>query len=754
MKHFPRILALAAFTALVSRSAVAQDAPSLEVQALSQILPGTVQGHLDFDPATGEWAGTNGIFVRYGAAVLTADAASVNSKTGEVQADGHVRIESGEQVWVGDHVTYNFKTRLMQTESFRTGKSPVFAGGEGLAGDSSNRVYSAQGAYVTTDDFSDPATRIRASRIKLVPGQYVEMWNAVVWAEGVPVFYFPYYKRNLGPHAGNFNVTPGYRSSYGGFLLGTYTFFLNDAVDGKIHTDYRSKRGPGVGPDVNLHLGRWGEADVRYYYQYDVNANDSTNAIPQFGGMPKNRQRLYAGWQATPATNLNLKALVNYQSDPLVLRDFFAGEYDANPQPNTFVEANQSWDNWSLDALAAPRVNDFFSQIERLPDVKLTGFRQQIFDTPLYYDSESSIGWFRSWSANVNSTNALYPLTNGIYADTGMRADTYHQVTLPWTFFHWLNVAPRVGGRFTYYSDRANSSASDHEVYRGVLNTGAEISFKAAALWTDAKSSLFDVDGLRHIIEPSANYIFVPNPSLSPLQLPQYDGQMAALLISPITFPDYNSVDSIDTMNVIRFGVRNILQTKRDGQLDDLVNWNLMLDWRLDRQLDPLTGQKQSSLNDLYSQLAIRPRAWMTLEEQLRYDTEAGHLNLSFHQLTFTPSDRWSWGIGHLYIHQGAWGSGAWDENNFISSTAYFRVSDNWGLRAQHNFNVKTGRLQQQYYSIYRDLRSLTCALTFRVQDDLNSQPDYTVAIQISLKAMPAHHVGDDVVNPYRLVGE
>ena len=179
MKHFPRILALAAFTALVSRSAVAQDAPSLEVQALSQILPGTVQGHLDFDPATGEWAGTNGIFVRYGAAVLTADAASVNSKTGEVQADGHVRIESDDQLWVGDHIADNFKTRQMRSEQFRTGRAPVFAGGAGLTGDGSTRVYTAQSAFITTDDASDPAYRVRASRIKIIPGKSVQI--EAVW---------------------------------------------------------------------------------------------------------------------------------------------------------------------------------------------------------------------------------------------------------------------------------------------------------------------------------------------------------------------------------------------------------------------------------------------------------------------------------------------------------------------------------------------------------------------------------------------
>src|SRR5450756_110452 len=275
-----------------------------------------------------------------------------------------------------------------------------------------------------------------------------------------------------------------------------------------------------------------------------------------------------------------------------------------------------------------------------------------------------------------------------------------------------------------------------------------EVSFKASSLWKDAKSSLFEVDGLRHIIEPSANYVYVPNPSVSPSTLPQFDGEMPAILISPVDFPDYNSIDSIDAMNVIRFGLRNILQTKRAGELDDLLNWNLMLDLRL----DPQPGQNH--LNDLYSEFAFHPRSWLSLEEQLRYDTEAGHLNLSFHQLTFTPNDRWSWGLGHLYLRGATWSGGLWDENNFISSTAFLRLSDNWGLRAQHDFNIVTGRLQQQYYSVYRDLRVWTCALTFRVQDAVNSKPDYTVAIQISLKAMPAKHVGDDVVSPFGLVGE
>ena len=747
MKPFSAI-ALLLFMALSVFSVAAQgapEAPSWEVDALSKIIPGTVEGKMDYDPATGTAVGTNGVYVKYGNTTMTADNASLNMQSGEVVGDGHVRIESADQLWVGEHIRYNFKTHQMQTEEFRTGKWPIFSSGANLTGNSSNKVYYANDAYVTTDDTADPEFRVHATRIKIVPGKYVEMWNAVLYAHGVPVFYFPYYKRNLGAHANNFTVSPGYRSTYGGFLLGTYNWFAGTNADGKIHADYRTKRGVGLGPDVNLHLGDWGQFGLKYYYLNDQKPNTSTNAFPQYGSIPENRQVLKFTWMDTPATNLNLKALVNYQSDPLVMHDFREGDYAENPQPSSFIEANKYWNNWSLDALTTPRINSYFSQVERLPDVRLTGFQQQVLDTPVYYDSVSSAGWYRQFDANTNSN---YSSNNGTNINTATRVDTYHQFTLPWTFFHWLNVTPRVGGRFTYYSSQnTTNNAPDNAVYRGVFNTGVGTSFKASQLWVDATNGILQVDGIRHIIEPSANYIFVPDPSTPPAKLPQFDGEQPSLLELPVTFPDYNNIDSIDTQNVIRFGLRNTLQTKRDGELDKLVDWNLQLDWRLNPK------SNQENLDDLYSAFAFKQRTWLTAESQTRYNFDGG-LNMSFQQLTFAPNDRWSYGLGYWYLRGGNWGNSTWTENNLITSTFFVRVGDNWGGRVTQNYNIVTQRLQDQMFTIYRDLRSWTSALTFRVANNSGSSADVTVAVVFSLKASPSIPLGEDVANRYTLVGE
>jgi hypothetical protein len=84
----------------------------------------------------------------------------------------------------------------------------------------------------------------------------------------------------------------------------------------------------------------------------------------------------------------------------------------------------------------------------------------------------------------------------------------------------------------------------------------------------------------------------------------------------------------------------------------------------------------------------------------------------------------------------------------------FYRLNDNWGFRATHDFNAENGRLQQQFYTLYRDLRSWTGALTFRVIDNDTGPTDYTVAFTFSLKANPRYHLGDDTVQPYSLVGE
>ena len=64
-----------------------------------------------------------------------------------------------------------------------------------------------------------------------------------------------------------------------------------------------------------------------------------------------------------------------------------------------------------------------------------------------------------------------------------------------------------------------------------------------------------------------------------------------------------------------------------------------------------------------------------------------------------------------------------------------------------HYFDAKTGMLQEQDYSIYRDLRSWTAAITFRELNSQSSGRDFGVAVTFSLKAFPRFGLGQDTVS-------
>lgn len=721
-----RTLALLGIALIVGRTMRAAD--STNVWTFRSL--GT--GEVEYEVKAGHALITNSFSITYGQATLTADRAEFDQQSGEVWAQGNVHLTRGAQSWTSDKIFYNFQTGEMSAEKFRTGQRPYYLAGEALVGERTNNVYALADGYITTDDSTKPGYRIRAKVVTVVPGEYIEARNATVLVGKVPVFWLPYMHKSLKGQPSRFMVTPGYRSAYGPFLLGTYHWYWEEKLEGVVHADYRGKRGPGVGPDVGWHTPELGVGEMRYYYTYD-----KAPSVDQFNNtVPRNRQRVWFAEQLTLQTNLTGRAVVRWESDANVTKDFFEAEYRQNVQPNSYVELNQDWANWNGNLYVAPQVNPFLDTIERLPDLKFSGLRQQLGESPFYYESESELGYFRHQFPNWETNGLqLYPTNN--YA--AGRADTYHQITLPQTFFGWLNVAPRVGGRFSYYSTANGPGATTDDQTRAVFNTGAEVSTKASRVWPALENRTLEMDGLRHIISPSVNYVYVPSPSTLPPRLPQFDTELPSYRLMPIEYPDYNSIDSVDSQNVMRFALRNKLQTKRKPGVDNLLNWALYTDWRL----KPRSGQ--TTFADAYSDLDFKPRSWLTFSSQLRYNIGNGQFDESDHWATVhPPSSDWTFAVGHRYRRASdVYGTNDLGNNTIMSSVTY-RLNENWCFRMRHHFEARDGVMEEQQYTIYRDLRSWTAALTFRVRGVRNGSDDFGVAVTFSLKQFPRYKLNSD----------
>lgn len=722
------VAALAAGLAGVALGA--EDPPGIEVNALSP------DGSIEYLESTLVVSDPAGVLVRYGDASLVARQVKLDRQTSVVEAEGNVRLQRGQEVWVGETLRYDFANRQIRAANFRTGRFPFFAVGQGLSANLTNQTHSATGGFLTTDDLAEPGYRVRAKSLTFQPGQYLEARGATLYLGKIPVMYFPRYRRHFDRHPNNWVFVPGYRSLYGAFLLSTYNWSIATNASAAFHLDYRTKRGFAGGPDLNYDFGRAGQGSLRSYYAHDEDPEVGELGEP----IPEDRYRIAFAHSAFIHTNLSVKGVLNAQGDPYFLHDFFEREYRKDIMPKSFLEVDQQWSNFSLDLLAQPQVNDFFQTIERLPDVKLTGLRQQLGISPFYYESESSLAYLRQ------RTGDFGPATN--YA--ALRADTYHQLLLPWSFFGWLNVTPRAGGRYTYYGAEQDTSLDQDSQDRWVFNTGAEASAKLSRVWRGARNRTLDVSGLRHILEPSVNYVYVPSPNNRPPELPQFDYEWPSLEMMPIDYPDYNSIDAIDSQNVLRFGLRNKLQTKRREDVDQLLNWALFMDWRLRPRSD------QRTFGDVYSDLDFKPRSWLTFNSEVRYDINTTTWRMANHTATLQPNDIWHWKLGHRYLLEIP-GFGPTSGNNLILSSLYFRLNENWAFRASQHFEARDGTMQEQYYTLYRDFRSWTAALTLRLRDPdetLGHQEDWTIAFLISLKAFPRFGLGDDRDDPRYLLGD
>ncbi len=684
-------------------------------------------------------------------AYVIADKGQLNQTTGEVFAEGNVTLQSEDRVFTSDRLFYNFRTRSMQTDNFRAGQTPFFVEGTNIKGDATKNEYSAADVWLTTDDRSDPLLKLRTRSLSISPGNFVEAKGATLYAGNVPVFYFPYYRRRMDQPPNHWSITPGYRSRYGMFFEGTYNWHLSDRLNGAARLDYRTLRGLAGGMDLNYDLGQAGQGDASVYLLDDRDPQSgagSRSGSTEFTTRT-DRHRLSLYHSVNVETNFTAKLLLQDQSDPFMNRDFFESDFRRNPQPESHIEIAKHWDNFSVSLLAQPQVNDFYQTVERLPELRVTGLRQLLGATPVFYESETSLGHFQFSPASDQLDLSEYE---------AFRADTHQQLLLPRTHFGWLNVTPYAGARLTHYNSRSGGDPAlgqAGDVDRFVFNTGTELSFKASSTWADAQSSLLAVDGLRHIVQPMVNYVFVPKPSERPWELPQFDRELHSLRLRPIDFPDYNSIDTIDSRNVLRLGIRNRLQTKRFGEVDDLLNWELFTDWRLETQVH------EARFNDVYSDLELKPRSWLLLGSELRYDINERLLNEANHTISLLPNDRWSLTLGHRYLRDWSpdelkarypydpfFGNQLEDDwrwgNNLLYSRLYYRLNEEWGFRMIHQFEASDGTMEEQSYSLYRDFSSVTSALRFRLRDHRAGKNDFSVSLLFSLKALPSFGVGDD----------
>jgi len=696
------------------------------------------------------------VVIEYGLVLIYCDYAQYNPDTRDVLVQGNVRLYREGQLFTGDRALYNLETKRLSAADFRGDFLPFAFAGDSFSSLGGNSYLVKDGIFTTSDN-SKPDYHIRARTVRIYPKDRIVFSNATLFIGRTPVFWFPYVYQSLDRDQG-FSLTPGYKSDLGVFLLGNYSFPMGEGWSGKARLDLYSDRGVGVGLESYWKNGAaerdWGR--FRFYAINDAKPGTNETGLER---EPIDPGRYRVSLQAKQYLTEDIYATVdiNKLSDARILQDFFGGEFRRNPNPDNALALTYWDEDYTVTLLGRQNLNDDnFDATERLPELAADIKRQPFFGSRVFYQGETSTGFLRRNFADQSNFQDY---------DT-FRADSFHQFVLPFMVKDVVSIVPRIGVRGTYYGNSGtfeeqtvteteeeeffNDATGQTErtkkevlrtertlreggsIFRPVFNAGFEVSTKWSRAFEQVQSRSFGLDGLRHVVQPFANAAYTYSGE-DPVNILQFDRLNRSTQLPPVDYPEFNSIDTIDTNTTIRLGIRNRLQTRRDNETFNWLELNTYFDAYVDRpEYAGMIDADRGSFSNIYNRLRFNPLPWA----QLNIDSQLPVLDSGFTEVNTTlgvmvsPDVRID--LGHRYIN----GNPFFIDSNYLNLGAYVRLGDNWAFSFRESYEFEDATLESQRYELHRDLSSWIASLGFTVRDNRGAE-SYGVLLTFTLKDLP-----------------
>lgn len=648
-----------------------------------------------------DWTTFNGnVAIRHKGWELRADRIRYNSRTGDAQAVGNVALVGADgTLWKGDKLTVNLKDRAGRADGIDLYTAPfrVLAEDGGFFSPSStNQAYVIRNATLTTCT-NEPGSFhwcVRASRARIRPGDDVTGWGVTPRLFGIPFFYYPYYWKDLSRHYG-FRFQPGYTHKWGAYLLSTYKLPIVNVkaekafVDSYTFADYRSERGWAFGEKFSWAFGE--DESHGYLTGYILPEDEKLPAVLDQDETERHRVRFLHYWNATDRDQVIARAL--YVSDSRFQRDFFRKEYHESADPDNSAAYTHYGDAYSAGLLASFRLNDFYEQVERLPEAWFTLNALEIGETGLYFENDTSVAWLHRLFKEDDQVNDSKGKRRRIAKPKDdydlLRADSDFLLTYPGKYFGFLSVVPRAGWRGTYYdktgetvvtvetettvttnelggvvsetNERKSSRWEEADAkFRSAFEVGAEISTRAYGFWDTVSG-----DRWRHVVEPYSDWTLVPEPSVISDKLYKFD-----------------EIDEIDEADTLRLGVRQRWQRK-SGVLAPMEVF--YADFWADFDLDADPDEDEDSFIDAGWDLRWRPAEWLRFTTKGVYKNDIEDVETAEGVVTATH-DVFRCDVEYQFRHE---------KNSLFSGYLTWYANEHWGFDVFGRYEFEESQVEE-----------------------------------------------------------
>jgi LPS-assembly protein len=699
------------------------------------------------------------VVVRYADVTIYCDYAEYNPDTHDILLRGNVRFYRERYAFTADRAVYNLQTKQLRMTDFGGPKLPFQVLGDTLLSLKENQ-YTILNGLITTSDTSKPDYELRARTIRIYENDRIILSNVTLFVGRVPVFWFPYVYQSLNNQF-SYNLAPGYNSIWGAYLFTTLTFPIATNVSGTVHLDLRSSRGVAPGLDVNYHFREDKETTGRLqvYGLYDQSPNINQTALPR---VPIGAGRYRIAYQSRTYITSDISANIDFNklSDQYFLYDFYPNIFRVDPQPDTYAELVKRGEAYTLGILTRPQVNTFLETAERLPEFSWEVARTPLFNGPIFYEATTSAAYLNRVFAAKTGNQTVDLQSGALNPDYHFfRLDSFNQFSYPHTYFGWLSLVPSIGFRGTYYSTTGSFTESDVSnalpegilVERGgrgrfALNTDVEASFKLSRAFENVQARWLGLDGLRHIVQPYADFSWVSAPTVRSSNILPIDQYIPSTQLQAIDFPQFRSIDSLDQWTILRLGLRNRLQTRRDSQTLNWLDVNSYFDVDFDNPLaqvvppastsvsrtTPVT-QPHETFSNVFNKIRFQPVPWCYLSVDSQVPLlDKGFWSVStFFDWMLNPNIEFR--VGHQYLQSNPF----YQDTSELSFYSYLRLNDNWGFSVYEDYQFKTGMLNTQTYALHRDLSSWVGSLAFNVTNNGSKKTQIALVVTFTLKDLP-----------------
>ena len=517
-----------------------------------------------------------------------------------------------------------------------------------------NAHYSLGAKQMTLTPFAPESFDLKEKDFGSGTGDY-SVWLTNGWMKiyGVPLLWLPAFYKPRDESPGISSVVFGRTGDWGYYVSLRKRFRLMDYPASSVQLgDYYSRRGFGYGVNGHFDLDN-SRTYFMAYSIYDNHPYSESDYHKYLLKVPNNRYNFRVSNVSHITPRLDFRAAAEFTSDYFFTRDFFNARYSADPQPSSYAALEQQFDIFSASLYFRMQVNRFYSTVEKIPEVRIDLHRQQIFNTPLYYQGDLSASYMRmrwikfdkkhedmfylqQWARMIENEEdpettpmPKFTLKNYKLDDyESFRLDTTHFIYLPLQKYGF-SLIPRAGFKITAYSNSSKNPVSSSDLLRlitaadpttsgmmGNLNNydqkggskvrlvgelGFEASFKIHNTWQDVRSDLLGIDGLRHVMRPYINYTYISDPTVDRKYLLYFD-----------------DIDRIEKENFFRFGLENRLQTRdSDSKLREYFSMENYLDIHLEKSSE---DSDLSNVGNFCTKLAFQPIRGLTLSTEFSID--------------------------------------------------------------------------------------------------------------------------------------